>query len=164
MRSRRGAALIEFTLIGIPVILITAGIIQCSIAMWQFANMAYAIQETDAYVVLHGRGCTQNGNTCSLTVATVAQMIAAQGLALDPAKLNVTLYTQTNTISCAPLNSCYTNTAQFPSATDNAVNFDVKMVATYPVTSPVAMYWPGSGADAGGTIRLGAQTRQTIQF
>ena len=164
MRGRRGASLIEFTLIGIPVIFVTAGIVNASIAMWQFSNMAYAIQVTDSYVVLHGRGCTQNGNSCSLTVGGVASMIAAQGPSLDSSKLKIALTTHGATLVCEPLNTCFSNTTQFPSATDNAVNFDVKIVATYPFTSPVAMFWPGSGSVSTGTVTLGATTRQTIQF
>jgi Flp pilus assembly protein TadG len=164
MRGRRGSSLIEFTLVGIPVIFVTASIVNASIAMWQFSNMAYAIQVTDSYVVLHGRGCTEHGNTCSLTVGTVASMIATQAPSLDTSKLKVTLQTNSASVVCEPLSNCLSNTTQFPSSTDNAVNFDVKIVATYPFTSPVAMFWPGAGSEGSSTIRLGATTRQTIQF
>src|SRR4051812_48750380 len=113
MRGRRGASLIEFTLVGIPVIFVTAGIINASIAMWQFSNMAYAIQVADSYVVVHGRGCTQNGNSCSLTVGDVTSMIAAQAPSLETSHLKITLTTHSATLVCEPVSTCLTSTTQF---------------------------------------------------
>jgi Flp pilus assembly protein TadG len=164
MRKRRGSSLIEFTLIGIPVIFVTASVVQGSIGMWQFSNMAYAIQVADSYVTSHGRSCSQNGNSCTITVGDVTTMIANQAPSLDTSLLKVVLYTNSNTVTCEPISSCLSSTTQFPSVADNAVNFDVKIVATYPIVSPVAMLWPGTRVDGGTTVRLSATTRQTIQF
>src|SRR5438067_11232185 len=89
--STRGFALIEFTLIALPVIFLTISIVEASLAMWQYHSMDYAVELAARYVTLHGRGCTQNGNTCGITVGTVAKIIANQAPALDSSKLNVTL-------------------------------------------------------------------------
>src|SRR5579863_5373707 len=91
--GRRGTAVIEFTLVGIPLIFLTISIIEASIAMWQYHSMMYANEIVARYAAMHGKGCTQNGNSCTITVGTVAKMIASQAPALDTSKLDVTLYT-----------------------------------------------------------------------
>lgn len=164
MRSRRGSSLLEFTLVGIPVLFLTASVVNTSIAMWQFHTMEYALQVTDRYVALHGRSCSQNGNNCTMTVGGVATMIKTQAPSLDPSKLKVTLTTQSASVVCEPLNSCLTNSAQFPSTADNGVNFDVTLSGTYKVFIPVLMFWPGSQGVPSANYTLGATTRQTIQF
>jgi Flp pilus assembly protein TadG len=162
--GRRGDALIEFTLIGIPVIFVTISIIEASLAMWQFHSMSYTIETAARYAATHGRGCTKNGNTCSITVGGLTHLIANQAPPLDPSKLNITLTTDTTTRACHPINVCFSSTDMFPNATDNGVNLDIKIVATYPVSNPMPMFWPGSGAVAGATYTLGATTRQRIVF
>lgn len=152
-------------MIAIPVIFLTLSTIEASLAMWQFHTMQYAIELVDRYVTTHGRGCTQNGNACSLTVGNVASMIVSQARALDPAKLNITLTTHSSTTTCAPVNTCLTSTTQFPNATDNGVNLDVTIAATYPISAPMPMVWPGAGSTSSvGTFTLGATTRQRILF
>lgn len=164
MRSRRGSSLIEFTLVGVPVIFIMASIVEASIGSWQFFTMEYAIQTANRYVSTHGRGCTQNSNNCALTVGAVATMIANQAIALEPSKLNVTLITASTTQTCNPVNTCFSNTAQFPSSTDNGVNQDVTIKATYPIVNPVSLLWPGAMPVTGSMVTLGATSRQRIQF
>src|SRR5580698_8253691 len=93
-RTKRGGfALVEFTLVGIPLIFLTISIIEASIAMWQYHSMMFANESAARYASMHGYGCTQNGNTCTITVGTVAKMIANQAPSLDTSRLDVTLYT-----------------------------------------------------------------------
>jgi Flp pilus assembly protein TadG len=162
--KRRGTALIEFMLIGIPVIFVSISTVEASIAMWQFHSMMYADETAARYAAMHGKGCTQNGNTCTITVGTVATIVANQAPSLDTSKLNLKLTTSSGSTTCNPISTCLSNSTQFPTNTDNAVGNDVKLVATYPVTNPVALFWPGSNALAGGSFTLGATTRQRIVF
>jgi Flp pilus assembly protein TadG len=164
MRSRRGSAALEFTLTGIPLIFLTLAILESSLAMWQFHTLAWVAEAGARYISVHGRGCTQNGNACTVTVGNIASVIAGQGLALDPGKLKVTLYSQSTSVTCNPLNSCNNNSAQFPSSADNGPNLDVKVVATYPVSNPIPMYWFGSAGSSGGIFNLSATSRQRIVF
>jgi len=164
MRSRRGSSLVEFTLVGVPILFLSTAVFEASLAMWQYYTMQHAIETADRYVATHGRGCTQNGNTCSLTVGNVASMIAYQAIAVDPTKMNVSLISATATTTCNPLNTCFSSTTQFPSSTDNGVNQDVTITATVSITNPLAMFWPGSGSVSAGTFTLGGKTRQRIQF
>ena len=164
MQKRRGNSLIEFSLVGVPLILISVSVLQMSIAMWQFYTLQHAIQTVCRYVTTHSRGCTTNGNNCGLTIGSVATMISGQSLALDSSKLNVSLITASGTQTCNPINTCTNNTTQFPSSTANAVNQDVAITATYTVTEPLALLWPGAGSVRGSNVTLGAKTRQRIAF
>jgi len=39
-KTRRGSALLEFTLVGIPMIFISTSVMSASLDMWQFHNLA----------------------------------------------------------------------------------------------------------------------------
>ena len=163
-RSRSGTAMIEFVFLGIPVIFVTMSIIEASIAMWQFHSMAFAVAVATRYAATHGAGCSLNGNTCSITVGAVTTMLSNQGPALNTAKLNATLTTNSATKTCNPINTCLSSTTQFPSAADNAVGLDVKIAVTYPVFNPLAMFWPGAGTVSSPNVTLGATSKQRILF
>ena len=156
--------MIEFTIIGLPLIFLTISIIECALAMWQYHTLEYCVTTTARYVITHGRTCSQNGNNCTVTLGDVASLMKNQAIALDATKLDVALYTQSGTTTCYPLSTCLSNTSQFPSAVDNGVNLDVKIVASYPVANPFPFFWPGSSATSGRTFRLGATSRQRIVF
>ncbi|HVW84563.1 MAG TPA: hypothetical protein VHB50_07770 [Bryobacteraceae bacterium] len=147
-----------------PIVFITLAIIEASLGAWQFFTMQYAIETVGRYVSTHGRGCTQNGNNCALTVGDVATMIEDQARALEPSRLDIVLTTATSTQTCSPVTTCVGNSAQFPSSTDNGVNQDILIQATYPVASPLPLYWPGGAPSNSATVTLGATTRQRIQF
>lgn len=156
--------MVEFTMVAVPMIFLTIAIIEASIGMWQFHSMAYAVQTATRFSVTHGRTCGQNGNNCIVTLGTVTTLLARQAPGLNTSKLNLTLYTHGATTTCNPISTCLNSTAQFPNSIDNAVNFDVKIVATYPVANPMPMFWPGSEASPGSTFTLGATSRQRIVF
>lgn len=162
--SRRGVAIVEFTMVGIAVIFVTASIIEMSIESWRYASMMYAIQVAGRYACQHGRTCGKNGNSCLIEVENVASMINTQAPSLDPAKLNVTLTTQSATVTCNPLNNCLTNTAQFPKSADNGVGLPITITATYPMLTPFPMAWFGSTTAAQTSVTLGATTEQLIVF
>ena len=163
-KSRGGFALIEFTIIAVPMIFLTLSIIEASIGMWQYHSMAFAVDSATRLAVTHGRTCTQNGNTCSITLGTLTTYLVSQAPALEASKLNLTLYTHASTTACYPLTNCTSSTAQFPDSTDNAVNFDVNIVVSYPVANPMPMLWPGSQASPGSAFTLSATSRQRIVF
>ena len=163
-KNRRGSSLIEFIFLGIPVIFITMSIIEVSLAMWQFHSLSYTVDTATRYAVLHGRGCTQNGNTCWITVGNVATVLTSQAPALDSSKLNVTLYTHASTTTCNPISTCLSNATQFPNTTDNGLNLDIKIVASYPVYNPIPMFWPGTAGTPGNVFTLYATSRQRILF
>lgn len=178
--------MIEFTMVGIPVIFLTIAIIEMSIEAWKYESMMYAIQYAGRYAAEHGRTCGKTVNTptstttnaCLIEVETVANMINAQAPSLDPSQMNVTLSTQasisstttTSTVTCDPLNSCFTNSAYFPNTSDNGVGLCIAITATYPMKNPIPFMWFNSGASSGTlsgaatSWTLGATTKQTIVF
>jgi Flp pilus assembly protein TadG len=163
--KRRGSALIEFTIAAVPVIFVTLSIIEMSLESWKFETMVYAIQVAARYACVHGRTCTRNSNTCTITVGNVATLINTQAPSLDPALLNVTLATHSGTAAtCNPLSSCLSTATQFPSAIDNGVGYDVTITATYPMYNPLAMMWFGNSSKAGTSFTLGAVSKQTIVY
>ncbi len=163
-KKRRGSALLEFTLVGIPLLFISTSVISASLDMWQFHNLAYGTQMTARYVAMHGRTCSQNGNSCTVTVGDIAAYFEGQALALDASKLNVTLQSISETINCNPVDTCNSSTAVFPNSSDNGVKFDIVVTGTYPVTNPIALFWPGAGSVSAATFNLYATSRQMIVF
>jgi Flp pilus assembly protein TadG len=161
-RNTRGVALIEFSLTTVPILLLGVSVFEMSLMSWRFHSMAYAVEVAGRYASMHGRDCTKNGNTCTITVANVASVISAQAPQLDSSLLNVTLTTHAAAVTCNPLRSCFTNTAQFPNSVDNGVGLDITITATYPFATPLPVYWPGSSVP--GNVTLGATSRQNIVF
>jgi Flp pilus assembly protein TadG len=163
-KPRLGNALIEFTLIGIPIIFITISIVEVSLDMWEYHNLAYASEMTARYVTLHGATCSANGNSCTITVANVASFFATQAMALDAAKVIVKMTDGSGTTTCNPVNSCNSFTAtQFPNASYNSVGSDIVITATYVLRNPFVLYWPPY-VDPPGTFKVGANSRQRILF
>jgi len=163
LKSRRGNTLIEFTLVGIPLMLISTTVMVAGISMWEFYNLAYGTQTTARYVAMHGRSCVQDGTSCALSVGNVASFFASHTLALDPSQTNVTLKSATATITCNPVSSCNSNTNQFPNANDNGLNFDVTVTAFYTITNPGRMLLPAAAAGPA-TFNLFATSRQRIVY
>src|SRR5438067_1963065 len=94
-RRRAGNTLIEFTLLGIPLMFITISIVAVSIDMWEFHNLAYASEATSRYITLHGATCSAttatSTNSCTITVGTVASYFKSQALALNADQVTVKL-------------------------------------------------------------------------
>jgi len=138
----RGAVILEFALVGVPLILFATGVIVLGLDMWEYYTLAYGTQSTARYVAMHGRSCIQGDSSCLLSVGAVATFFSGRAMALDPTKTSLVLTSATSTISCYPVTSCTSNTTQFPSSTDNGVNFDVTVSAYYTMTNPVALIVP----------------------
>src|SRR5947199_5051300 len=146
---RRGTVLVEFTLAGIASIMLLISTFQLAMAMWNYHTLAYAIHEGDRYAAVKGRNCTLPGNSCSVSVATIAQKIASIGVGLPADKVNLTLTTDSGIVtSCTPLNSCYTNTAIWPPSNTSHDNYEKKSItiaAKYQSSSVFLFFWPGAG-------------------
>jgi hypothetical protein len=151
-------------MVGIPVIFLTASVIEMSIEAWRFSSMMNAIQVAGRYACAHGRTCGKGGNSCLIKVKDVTNLITAQAPSLSSGQLNITLTTQNATVTCNPVSSCSSNTTQFPSSTDNGVGLPVTITATYPMNTPFPMVWFGSTTAGQSAVTLGATTTQLIDF
>lgn len=159
-KSRSGNALIEFSLLGIPIILTSIAIVFVSIAMWQFHCLSYASESTATYASVHGATCTQNGNSCAITIGNMAAYFATQAIALSQSQVTVNFKDGSGTTTCNPLNSCTSNSQQFPAASYNSVGTDVTVTASYTLTNPLILLWPAAAR----TCTVGATSRQRILF
>jgi Flp pilus assembly protein TadG len=166
MRNRRrGTTLIEFTLTGIPIMFLSVSVFECSLAMFEYESMANAVAIAARYAASHGATCAQSPNSCTVTIGSVANVIAGYSWIISSANMTVKFTDNSGTTTCI-LNTCQTRTAQFPSGTGNAnaVGNTITINLTHTITNPLPMYWPGAanGDDAGYT--LGANSIQVIQF
>jgi len=166
-KQEAGATLIEFVLAGIPAVFLLVSIFQMSLAMWNYHTVASAARDTARYMSLRGRGCTISGNSCSITVGTIAQRMAQSAIGMAPDRMSVTLTTQSGqTKTCNPLNSCYSDATVWPPASndDNAPGNLIKISAQFSFPSPAAMVWPGSAPATVAGFTLGATSYQNIIF
>jgi Flp pilus assembly protein TadG len=162
--KRRGNALIEFTLVGIPVIFLTISVFSISIDMWEFHELPYAVEMTARYAATHGQGCAQSGNTCSITVAKMVTYFEAQNISLIPSLVNVTFTDGSGSTSCAPLSNCAASATTFPHTGYNAPGQDITVYATYTLKNPIAMFWPPTQSAVWQNFTVSATSRQRILF
>jgi hypothetical protein len=166
-QRQRGTILVEFSMAGIASMVLLITTFSLGMGMWNYHTLAFVVHEATRYVSVKGWNCTQPGNTCAISVGTIAQKIGTMGIGLPANKVNVTLTTESGDItSCVPLNSCYSNATVWPPATnsDNRVGKKITIAAAYRFQSPMLFFWPGAGSQSVGTIWLPATSTQKILF
>lgn len=165
--SRRGATVIEFTLLGVPGLLLCMSIVMSGIDMWQFFTLSYAVAQTARFAAVHGATCAQTApttNSCLITRAQVAAYFETQALALSTASTVLTMTDGSGAITCNPVTSCPSDTTNFPATTNNAVGSNISINATYPISNPVFIFWPGAGKVSPSTYTVGATAAQEILY
>ncbi len=183
MRNRkncRGNALIEFTLVGIPLVFVLISVFEIARGMWIYNTMAHAVREGNRYVIVHGNNCSLYPNSCWKTVRDAAIVIRDNGVGLIPTELqNIRFISLTRTVTCPTLDACLVAGALGdtpwpglgpvtpPANPDVGGNpfAPVEIRARYPFRSAIAMFWPGAGPGMGfGTFMLPASSRERIQY
>src|SRR4051794_18293265 len=71
--SRRGNSMVEFTLVGIPLIFALISIFELARGMWIYHTMAYAIKDTTRYVAVHGQLCRNVNIGCAVTMDNISR-------------------------------------------------------------------------------------------
>lgn len=177
MRARRGSALIEFTLVAIPLMFVLISTFEMSRGMWNYHTLQEAVNVGAAWAAVNGQNCADTGNSCSCpasgatgngnTVDCVARLVGAAAIGIPAnttsftVKLSAGGVTQ---VTCAPLSNCYGNTAVWPPAGNNSIGTLAQVSAQLPFTSAIALFWPGAGAQQFGTFTFPATSTQVIQF
>jgi len=168
IRNRRsGQALVEFALVGIPALFISLTLFTVPLALWRYHTLAEVAQVTGRYVTAHGYDCTQNGNTCSITLANIASYVESQAVGMDKSNLNITLTAAGGDTSCNPVSNCDSNSAVYPSGSaDGAAGADIVVTASYSVANPIYMFWPGAStiAPSSQSLTFSGKSRQRITF
>ena len=170
--------MIEFTLVGIPVIFLLLSIFELSRGMWIYVTVAHSIKEATRYAIVHGNDCTIPPNNCRIQVRQIASRINQSAVGLVPADFaNIQLISTTRTVTCPTLQACLTAGAlgdtYWPTAAPGAVNIDAGSVkgadleirGSYLFRTSMSMFWPGA-APVGpfGAINLGANAKERIQY
>jgi Flp pilus assembly protein TadG len=164
-REERGSAIIEMTLVGIPMIFVLISIFEMARGMWAYDTLAYAVREASRYAIVHGQNCSVSPNSCTITVANLASRLLKAGVGLPSDQLNATFHSLSDNITCDPLSTCLANNAVFPSSGGNGVGNPVTISATYRFTSAISMFWPGAGKPiVFSPVNLPASSTDYIQF
>src|SRR5579871_5563504 len=74
--KRSGQSLIEFTLVGIPLIFVLISVFEISRGMWIYHTLAYSVKNGVRYASVHGINCVgsatnsklQNPNNCTVNM------------------------------------------------------------------------------------------------
>jgi hypothetical protein len=159
--------MVEFTLAGTASFFLLLGTFNGASAMWNYHTLANAVHETTRHVAVRGYNCTLPGNTCSLTIATIAQELASEAIGVSSSSVNVTFTTDSGAVtSCAPLSSCFTDSTVWPPATnnDNQVGRYIQVAAIYRCPSPLLFFWPGAATQNFGDLWFPAASTQKIIF
>lgn len=163
---RRGASMIEFTLVGIPAIIICTSVLTCAIDMWQLYTLSYAVDQTARYAALHGNTCSAGTNSCTITRADVATYFRNQAIALVPSSTTMILNDGSGAVTCNPIHSCPSSASRFPSAGHNSPTAPdmVTVQATYQLINPIFMFWPGASPVSATRFTVGATSRHPVVF
>lgn len=162
--------MLEFTLVGIPIIFVLISIFEIARGMWIYHTLAHAAREGTRLAIVHGVNCGTAPNACQITVGQIAVRIRDLGVGLDPALLTVTLENKAgnnvmNSVGPATLSTLLANNTVWPPSPGNAVGNDVVVTVVFPFQSAISMLWPGAGQPFQfATFNLPAMSRDRITF
>lgn len=163
-RNRRGSTVLEFTLIGIPMIFVQISIFEVARLGWTFHTLSSAVSSAARFAMVHGKNCGKAPNACAVSVADVARQLRSRGVGLVPAETDLRLISPAGTVSCR-LDQCLNDANVWPPAGGAEPGMEIEIRATYTTRSMVAMFWPGAGSVAPfGVARLPASAQEVIQF
>jgi Flp pilus assembly protein TadG len=178
--SRRGSSLIEFTLVGIPLIFVLISIFEIARGMWVYNTLAHALKQGNRYVIVHGNNCTNIPNSCFITIRDAAIRIRDAGAGLVPTDLqNLQFISTTRTVTCPTLQACIQAGALgntfwpsigpvVPPANQDVgggQDAQVEIRGRYRFRSAIAMFWPGAGPGMTfGTFLMPASSRERVQY
>lgn len=164
-RARRGNAMVELTLVGIPVVFALISIFELARGMWQYHTLAYAVKEGTRYAIVHGQGCAAAG--CRKTIGDVAQQIRHRGVGLVPADVQLEFESKRGGVIRCTLSDCLTRTAAsdvWPPAGSDSPGTEVTIRGTYRLRSMLVMMSPVGATGGGYIFDLPAASTELIQF
>lgn len=163
----RGNSLLEFTLVGIPLIFTVISIFEMARGMWLYHTLAHAVKAGTRYAIVHGQNCSVPPNSCTVSVSQIATVIRANGVGLPGDTVTLTFTPPSGSSTTCALADCIANntTGYWPPPGANSPQSKVKITGVYPFTSAISMFWPGAGrTNRAGTINLSAKSTENIQF
>jgi Flp pilus assembly protein TadG len=156
----KGSTMVEFALAGVPAIFLMITALQMSLGMWAYHTLSYAAREGTRYAATKGPGCSYPGNSCSVTVADVARLVANASYGLQTSSLEVTLASDNGTITCNPVSNCYTSTTVWPPQSLTVGSY-ITVSAYYPMQ---VLCLPFGASLMMSSANLGASSRHPLTF
>ncbi len=164
LRCRRGSTLIEFTLAGIPMLLLLTATVEIGRGMWTWQTLTYAVKEGARFAAVHGQNCVTAPNACAVSVRQIAAKVQQSGSGLFADELNLRMTSGAASITCR-LDSCLLDETVWPPDPENRPGGQLEFSATYPFRSAVTLLWPGvRGGGRLPAIQLSTAAREEIQF
>ena len=164
----RGNALLEFTLVGIPLICVLISTFELSRGMWGYHTLAYAVKAGVRYSVVHGQNCANAPNDCAVTISQISSIIKSAGVGLPPDLVTLTFTDANGSATTCLLVDCIANytSSAWPPSSANAPGQDVRISGRYEFSSAMLMFWPGAGGpmNGPGVIGLSADSRESVQY
>ena len=156
--------MVEFVLVGIPIIFILITIFELSRGMWTYHTMAYAVREGVRYAAVHGKNCA-SPHTCQVTIGQITTVIKNAGAGLPPSTTVVTFTPSTGSASSGTMTNQLTSTTVWPPSSANTPGQPIKIKVTYPFRTFLAVFWTGAGGvNDSGVFNIGASSSAPIQF
>ena len=162
-----GSAMLEFILAGIASVCLTICTVAVAYGMWNYHTLAYAVHEATRYAAVHGKGCTDPGNNCSVTVGSIMRKIAHNAIGISAERMLVRLSTDSGAqMICNPITACYSSPVVWPPSSndDNQTGKKITVEAQYQFRSALLYLWPGARIQRIAAVNLPAASTQTIIF
>ena len=160
--GRRGNAIIEFTLVAIPLIFIQISIVEICRGMWDYHSLAQAVKGACRAAATRGAGCAGTG--CAMTVGQIAATISGYAVGMPASALNVTLTSNAGSVTCNPLSMCTGSGTVWPPAGGNTAGSDIVISASYNFTSMLMMFAPGTNGMQFSGVTFNAKSRQILLY
>jgi Flp pilus assembly protein TadG len=161
-KGGKGSAIIEFTLVAIPLIFIQISIVEICRGMWDYQSLAQGVKGACRATATHGAGCA--GTACAMTVGQIAATISAYAIGMPASALNVTLTSNAGSVTCNPLSTCTSSATVWPPAGGNTAGSDIIISGSYHFTSMLMMFVPGTNGMQFSGVMFRAQSRQILLF
>ena len=164
-RQRGGSTLIEFTLVGVPLIFALISIFELCRGMWIYDTLAATVKTGARYAVVHGQNCSTAGNTCAVTIAQIAARMQNTGVGLLPDQLSLTFTPSSGSAITCTMTNCLANNTAWPPSSAYGIGNNVTIYGSYPFRSMISMLWPDAGkVNTFGAVTFGATSKERIQF
>jgi Flp pilus assembly protein TadG len=157
LNLERGSQTLEFTIIGIPLTFLLFSIANMCFSMLTLHTMQEAVEQGARYAATRGNTCSSGGNTCTVQIKDIADVIAksASGISAGNMKVTFTPPSTGTVVTCTNLSTCTTSctpscngsrTLTWPDGTNNGPPNDITISADCTLNAPMFMFWSGTSA------------------
>jgi Flp pilus assembly protein TadG len=176
LNRERGSQTLEFTIIGIPLTFLLFSIANMCFSMLTLHTMQEAVEQGARYASTRGSTCSSTGNSCTVKIQQIADVIASAAAGINPAGIKVTFTPPTGgtTVTCSNLSTCTTvcspscdghRTLVWPDGVNNGPPNDIQISADCTLNAPMFMFWTGaSGSTKINNTTFHAYSTQRLMF